>query len=330
MTFAGDTLLAALDEMADRLPGRSVTQVAESMSRRYRARDRDDRGAAPHVTAEEVVAYAVSRMPATYAAARSALQALSATRPFQPRTVLDLGGGLGAAAYAAAATWATVEAVTVADAEPLMLATGRTLRLAVGAGAPAVSWQRRDLASQTSELAQADLVTIGYVLSELPAHARRRVVEQAGAASRIAVVIIEPGTPNGYERVLDAREVLVAAGFDIAAPCPHARPCALSGTDDWCHFAVRLPRSRAHRVAKGGQLGYEDEKFSYVAATRDPVSGERLARIIRHPTWRKSLVELRLCQPGDPAVDNLRIPRSAGEQYRAARDATWGGTWPQT
>ena len=51
---------------------------------------------------------------------------------------------------------------------------------------------------------------------------------------------------------------------------------------DWCHFAVRLACSVEHRRLKGGQLAYEDEKFSSVAMTRVP---ERwpASRIVRRP-----------------------------------------------
>src|SRR4029077_1793889 len=134
------------------------------VSRRYREGDRAPCGPESHPqvperalnSAEEVVAYAVSSMPATYAASRAALHAF-ATVPngagLAPRTVLDLGGGLGAAAYAAAATWPTVEEVTIVDQEPLMLAAGRDLRAIVGDAAPQTTWEKRDLARSVSSSA---------------------------------------------------------------------------------------------------------------------------------------------------------------------------------
>jgi ribosomal protein RSM22 (predicted rRNA methylase) len=88
----------------------------------------------------------------------------------------------------------------------------------------------------------------------------------------------------------------------------------------WCHFAQRLPRTKAHRDLKGAELGYEDEKFSYVALTRRAVT-DRASRIVDHPHYRKHLVELSLC-----TRDGLRkrtVPRS-DPSYKVARKAAWG------
>ena len=60
------------------------------------------------------------------------------------------------------------------------------------------------------------------------------------------LLIIEPGTPAGYARMIALRSQLIASGAHVAAPCPHQAPCPLA-TPDWCHFAQRLPRSRAHK-----------------------------------------------------------------------------------
>src|SRR5690606_25424189 len=128
-------------------------------------------------------------------------------------------------------------------------------------------WQQTDL-SGGGTLAPHDLVTLSYGLGELPAEARRRLVDSAWNAARQALVIIEPGTPAGYATVLDARSRLIEHEAAITAPCPHNGPCPLAGTERWCHFVQRLARTRLHRAAKGADLGYEDEKFSYVIATR--------------------------------------------------------------
>src|SRR5204862_6971891 len=131
--------------------------------------------------------------------------------------------------------------------------------------------------------------TVAFVLGELAAPSE--TVERAWTATAGAVVVVEPGTPAGYERVLDARDRLIAAGARVVAPCPHDRACPLAGTTDWCHFAVRVARSSAHRRAKEARLGHEDEKFSYVVAARGDAR-RAAARILRHPQVRPGHIQL--------------------------------------
>jgi len=92
-------------------------------------------------------------------------------------------------------------------------------------------------------------------------------------------------------------------------------------TGDWCHFAERLPRSSAHRLAKSSELGYEDEKYSYVVVSRSAVRVPE-ARILRHPRKHSGHVELELCTPD--GLKRETISRKNGERYKRARKAEWG------
>ncbi|AYG83227.1 hypothetical protein DWB77_05423 [Streptomyces hundungensis] len=151
-------------------------------------------------------------------------------------------------------------------------------------------------------------------------------MDAAAAAATGAVVIVEPGTPDGYARIIEARDRLIAAGLHIAAPCPHSAACPIEPGTDWCHFSARVSRSSLHRQVKGGSLAYEDEKFSYLAATRFPPE-PAAARVIRRPQIRKGQVLLELCT----AQEQLRretVSKRHGTLYRAARDAEWGDSWP--
>jgi ribosomal protein RSM22 (predicted rRNA methylase) len=244
--------------------------------------------------------------------------------------------------------------VTVLDwAEPA-LALGREIAAAHPDLKP-TEWQRSRIGSALT-IESTDLVTISYVLGELTEDDRTAVVDAAASAAQ-AVVVIEPGTPDGYARVIDARDRLIAAGFHIAAPCPHSAACPIVPGEDWCHFAARVSRSSLHRQVKGGSLAYEDEKFSYVAATRF-APAPAASRVVRKPQIRKGQVLLDLCGTGTPAVTDAAttapavtsgadadggngpgtgpvptlgrtiVTKRHGPLYKAARDADWGDAWP--
>ena len=106
-----------------------------------------------------------------------------------------------------------------------------------------------------------------------------------------------PGTPAGFATILACRAALLAAGARVVAPCPGAHPCPITAPD-WCHFAERLPRSRAHMRAKDANVPFEDEKFSYVAVAREGIDIAPIeARIIAPPLVAKPGTRLRLCTP---------------------------------
>ncbi|MEU6891933.1 small ribosomal subunit Rsm22 family protein [Streptomyces sp. NPDC046557] len=320
-----ETLRSALGGLLDGLPPKQAAAAVERLIANYRGTTPTD---APVLRdRSDVAAYAAYRMPATFEAVRCALDALAQAAPgWTPGSQVDVGGGTGAATWAADATWDGPRPTTVLDwAEPA-LALGR--ELASRSASPvlrAAEWRRAVIGSGIA-LPEADLVTVSYVLGELTADARRAVVAEAARAGR-AVVLIEPGTPEGYLRIREAREQLIAAGLTVAAPCPHDAACPIETGRDWCHFSARVSRSSLHRQIKGGSLPYEDEKFSYVAATCFPVE-PAASRITRRPQIRKGQVLLDLCGPPEDGLTRVTVTKRQGDLYKAARDADWGREWP--
>ncbi|WP_406727799.1 small ribosomal subunit Rsm22 family protein [Streptomyces sp. GD-15H] len=319
---SADALRSALAGLLDGLPPRQAAQAVERLIATYRGAT--PTGAPILRDRADVAAYAAYRMPATFEAVRSALAAFADAVPeWTPGDHVNIGGGTGAAAWAVSATWDGERPVTVLDwAEPA-LALGRELAVANPALEDA-RWHRSRIGTELT-LDRTDLVTVSYVLNELTAADRTALVDAAAGAAQ-AVVIVEPGTPDGYTRLIEARDRLMSAGFRVAAPCPHSLACPIAPGTDWCHFAARVSRSSLHRQVKGGSLPYEDEKFSYVAATRLPAA-PAAARVVRKPQLRKGQVLLDLCE-GGPALRRTTVTKRHGDLYRAARDAAWGDTWP--
>src|SRR4051812_45585354 len=151
-------------------------------------------------------------MPGVLAALARVLGEL-AFRGLEPRSLLDLGGGTGAAAWAAAGAFGSLETVTVLDQVDDALALGR--ELVADAPTPALGRATfaRGVASAWPEV-DADLVTVSYVLSELHEPQQDSVVADAMRRGR-AVVVVEPGTPDGYGRVLRVRSDLIEAGWTL-------------------------------------------------------------------------------------------------------------------
>jgi ribosomal protein RSM22 (predicted rRNA methylase) len=295
----------------------------------------------------DAAAYAAYRMPATAAATAFALEQTGLSLPgWAPATLLDFGAGTGGAAWAAASVLPSIGAMTLleqsADAirlgtvilaessvGPLQSASWRHWRL-TGSGSAGSALPSADLPagdSSAAGLPAADLATAAYVLGELAPPQQTALVSVAARCAP-AVMLVEPGTPAGHHRILAARAQLLAAGYLIAAPCPHQLGCPLDMAGDWCHFGARLPRSALHRQVKGAELAHEDEKFSYVAAVRPDVGLPELpaGRVVRRPQQRKGLVTLELCARDGCSRREL-VSKSKGEAYRRARKTSWGDRW---
>lgn len=310
-------LRASIEEEAAAIPGRDLSDAAEQLSRQYRSGALPGRALSGRAAQ---AAYLATRMPAIYAVVVAVLEELRARcGDLAPASLLDLGAGSGAASWAACHVFDSLQAITLVEREAGMVDTGR--RLAAGRR-PEGAWQVADLCG-VSRWLDHDLVILSYVIGELPQPAAARVVGQAWSAARQALVIVEPGTPAGFTRILEARASLLAAGAHLAAPCPHSGPCPVV-PPDWCHFAQRIERTALHRRLKHGEKGFEDEKYSYLAVTRVKPEPAR-NRIVRHPKHEPNRITLQLCTP--EGLKSAPIRRSDREAFRAARKSGWGSPW---
>jgi ribosomal protein RSM22 (predicted rRNA methylase) len=315
------TLRAAIEAEAERLPAAALARAAAALSRRYREADA---GGIGRLTDDERLAYAAVRLPATAAALDAVFAAVAAHTGLSPASITDLGAGPATALWPATRRWPALRRATLIDRDPELLRLGvRLWRHAPEAAALEVETRTGDLAGDAPA---ADLVVVSYAIGEVAADRAAAVADRALQLARGAVAIVEPGTPAGFARILAARDRLRERGAALAAPCPHDRACPMAG-DDWCHFAARLDRSRLHRHLKQGELGWEDEKFSYVVAVPagSPAASRAEARIVRRPRKETGQVRLPLC--GRDGLAEVVITRRAID-YRDAREAGWGDAWP--
>jgi ribosomal protein RSM22 (predicted rRNA methylase) len=310
----------AIDRTLDGIAMTDLAAAAAALSQRYRD---ERRGAGLYVASDrEVLAYLAARLPATYAATRASFAAVAEALPeFAPKTVLDIGAGPGTAVWAAGDCWPALADALLVEASPRFQACAE--KLAEHARLPRISWRIGDVAAEATDYAPRDLAIMAYVLNELAPEDRPAVLQRLWRATARVLVIIEPGTPAGWQRILAARRQLVENGALVVAPCPHGYACALN-PPDWCHFAQRVARSRSHRQAKVAEVPWEDEKFSYVAVSRTPAATAQ-ARVIARPKKGRGRVTLKLCRSDGSAGEQL-FSRRDGVLFKRAWRSGWGSS----
>ena len=311
-------LRQSIENLASQYDTKTLTDCVRALTQRYT----EESGAGRRLlTADaEAAAYCAVRMPATFAAVSSALAWADACCDIRPRTLLDVGAGTGAGSWAVNEVYA-LEKIICLEREAAMRKAGSHLMQSGDDALCTAEWQNFDL-TEDKPLPTADMVIESYVLNEMTEDMRLRVAEKLWDAAGAMLLLVEPGTPVASAQLKRIREHLLAKGAHIAAPCPGDNPCPIAA-DDWCHFQCRVARSRLHKQLKGGDVPYEDEKFSYLALTRKPASPAS-ARILRTPYTEKARITLNLCD-GKSIAPHIVTKKSP--DFKQARKADRGDAW---
>lgn len=262
-------------------------------------------------SAVSLAAYLTTRMPATFAAISAVLDQVQLVAPhFTPTTIIDIGSGPGTASIAALGAWPSLTDITMVEADK------RFAALAAALLPQAKLLQQPFLQAHLS----AELVIAAYVFAELPEAQASVSALHVWQQAQTMLIIIEPGTPKGFARIREARAALIKAGANIVGPCTHHNDCPMQG-GDWCHFKTRLSRSRAHMQAKSATVPFEDESFSWVAVSRQPLPLSKF-RILAPPLANKVAVIFKLC--GAEGVSQTAIASRDKPAYKLARKKKWG------
>lgn len=315
-------LQLAIDRMVESLGSYQLTEAREELTERYRSRSASNRQLM--TTDKQRQSYIVTRLPATYAAIQATLEAVQNRTTCPIKSVLDLGAGPGTAMWAVCEQFPEIERITLIEKDPAIARIGQ--HLAQASEHPAIraaDWQAADL-EQLSALPPHDLILLSYSVGEINPQKMVPLMDVCWKAAQQLLIVIEPGTPVGFEHIRAIRRQLIEWEAHLVAPCPHQLACPMA-QGDWCHFAARVERSSLHRRLKGGSLGHEDEKFSYVAASKTQTSLPS-SRVLRHPLRHSGHVVLTLCTAD--GVQQPTISKKRGELYKHARKVEWGDTFP--
>lgn len=310
----------ALEQQLSKIPRSTLASAAADLTTRYRSPDRNQLQTFM-ITDQHRLSYLAARLPATFAVVKKVLEECQKQIPdFSPHSLVDIGAGPGTASWAAASIFEGIKSITLYEKDDGLLRLGKSMM--DSSTNPAVKnadWKHADLA-QKVDFSPSDLGILSYVVGELDLEVMKRVVADSWNSVKQMLVVIEPGTPHGFERIRTIREQLIQLGAHLVAPCPHHGKCPMSGSD-WCHFSTRLERSSLHKAVKEASMGYEDEKFSYVAVSKTSVVLTQ-ARILRHPHHHSGHTEFVLCTP--EGLEKRTISRRHKELYKKAKKLEWG------
>jgi ribosomal protein RSM22 (predicted rRNA methylase) len=315
--YLRNRLAKAIEAQLQKLPKKDAKESFAKLSQAYRSHNAERISASANHNL--FISYLAGRMLSTFAVVEGVLNELIELGVQDLKSLVDLGAGPGTVAFAAADIF-ELETVHLFEKEQSFQSLAMELSQAAAVDVVRnANWHMEDL-KRRSVFPSADLLTASYSLGELEQGDALKVADGAFAAAQRALVIIEPGTPKGFELVRIIREHLLTKGAYVAAPCPHQKACPMQGKD-FCHFSKRLIREDFHRSIKGASLPYEDEKYAYVIFTKQPALSYE-GRLIKKPLLRPGHVTLDICTDG--RIERRVVSRSQKDIYKTTRKLEWG------
>lgn len=268
----------------------------------------------------EVIGYLLGRMGETSVIIDAVLEKLNNVTSFSNHvdSVLDLGSGTGSVLWAIENYIPNANVVAV-EKEKQMIKYSKILSSNLSLNIDYV--HENVLSKKIEELKNADLVIESFMLNELTEDDSIKVLNLMGRKAAKYIVLVEPGTPKSYEKMMKFREYLLSKGLNLVLPCPHSGKCGLE--NDYCNFSVRVPRSKLVRQVKSGALNYEDEKYFYLIFSKEKQAKNYNSTILRRPIYRKGCVDLKLCG-SDSQIKSKTITKSDKQNYKVAKDYKHG------
>jgi ribosomal protein RSM22 (predicted rRNA methylase) len=309
----------AIEEELSQLSMKKLSQSAKELQVKYR----EKRGLLHEYmqTKEEKLAYVGYRMKATLGAIYDVLRRLdSEIDGFKVESVLDLGAGPGTSLWAIPQVFPEIKQCTLVEKDDDLIQIG--IRLSARCELlfdSQVTWSNGNFL-ESIDFPAADLVLLSYSFGEVDENFDDVLVKRCFDAANKYVVIIEPGTPKGYQRILKVRKKFIELGATTLAPCPHDQGCPLN-QGDWCHFSTRIERTSIQRLLKEGSLNFEDEKYAFIVMSKHK-SPHLTQRVLTKPVVLKEKVTLKLCT--EDGIKYQDIPRRDSGSYKIAKKIKWG------
>ncbi len=267
---------------------------------------------------KQALSYVASRMNETSIIVDKVLKTIfQVVDKSEVESVLDLGSGTGSVLWALENFFSNIN-ITAVEREKCMQKYAKVLCKSLNLN---IEYVLQDvLSKETNNLSNCDLVIESFMLNEMAEKDSYKALDLMINKANKYILLVEPGTPKSYQKMMQIRDCVVAKNLKVLLPCTHCKKCPL--INDYCNFTVRLNRSKFLKNIKGGALGYEDEKYFYLLLSKQDIKNVE-NMVIRKPIVRKSCIDLKLCNNGGK-VNNITITKKDKENYSKAKKIKHG------
>lgn len=217
---------------------------------------------------EDALAYALTRMPATTQVLIRCLQEIPDFTTLS--SILDIGAGTGSLLWALSQLpqSSLLTKLTLVERNPVMLGLAQDLSNSLSLKSNPTF--KHGSLETLNPIPTADLITLNYVCNEVPLSQLEKALPKLWESTHKHLLFIDPGTPENFKKMLRVRALLQDLGAHISAPCGHQAACPLAESETWCHFGVRLSRSKTQKYLKNGEAPFENEKYVYLLVSKEP------------------------------------------------------------
>lgn len=309
------------NKIADVLSKEKIVNLKKSfnaISEKYRK----ERGDSETVVSnnDEVLTYISSRMIETSAIVDDVLSKIDSITDFKSEVfkIIDVGSGTGACLWAIENYFKRAKVIAI-EKETAMIKYSKLLCESLSCY---IDYLEESIFSKKiNDIENSDLVIESFMLNELTDKERLKATQTMCDKTDDFLVLIEPGTPKSYERMMEVRNYVLSKGFNLILPCSHSGVCGLK--NDYCNFSVRVSRTNVNRQVKNAALNYEDEKYFYLVFRKNKKREDvNKFVVLRKPIYRKGCVDLKLCAL-DGNIKNETITKS-NINYKKARKLKHG------
>jgi len=271
-----EDVLRTLDELSESEINSKKNQAKAyaELSKNYRDQNYQE------LSFSQAIAYAQARMPATYNVIQYVLEKFrNKGRIFS--NILDIGAGVGTLKIALRNYETNYEAVEKSDSMRKVFKKLNRDKIKIYA---------EDFQKFRSEK-RYQVVFASYFINEIKD--KDAALKKLFDLAEQYVFIIEPGTPNGFKNITEAKKLANQLGWYPLLPCASIE-CNLR-VGDWCHFSIRVPRTKLHTNLKNATLPYEDEKFCYVIFSKQETELYNNNIIIKRPIKKSGHTIFDIC-----------------------------------